>query len=161
MTGHRIPRAALGALLLLAILLPATFAMWRSGPADPHPLETFLKAQGLRDVKPSTWDSEQDVLDVSIPRCPGRAQILGVSSLLEDQDFIERHLSPGNVRTFVYVDKSWTTLNHFKVWIAYARAEARNVVRRRPLSHLDTIIETVAPPHCDGLASIDWRGFWE
>jgi len=156
----RVPRAALGALLLLAIVLPAALAAWQGDRAEAVSLGAFLNSRGLPDVEASAWDNGHQAFDVSVPGCPARVQVLTVSSFLEDRRIVEHHFPPGSVKTFVYLGEHWAMLDHVKIWMTYAGAEARNVVRPRALTNLNWIIEIATPSRCDALDAIDWRGFW-
>jgi hypothetical protein len=160
MMQHHIQRAALGALLLLAILVPATCSVWHPEPAAPDALRAFLTSRGLHITTVSDWGTDQPVFNVSMAGCAGPIRIFAVSSLMEDQNFIESRLPSKSVRTFFYLDKSRTTLDRMEIWTLYAGAQARNIVRSRPLTYLDNMIEVVSPSRCEALKSIDWGKFW-
>ena len=159
MMRHLIPRAALTVMLLLAVLLPAAWAEWRPETPAPDALRALLESQGLRDITGSTWAPGQ-FFDVSIAGCSGRIHVYLVSSLMEDQTFVESRLPSGSVRAFFFLDKSWTTLDRAEIWTMYAGAQARNAVRGRPLNYLDNIIEVASPSRCDALKSIAWCKYW-
>jgi hypothetical protein len=162
MIPHPIQRVVLGALLLMAILLAAMRATWHPVPAAPDALGAFLKHQGLQNVKGSSWAPGQ-YFEASLAGCPGKGiHVFAVSSLMEDQNFVESRLPSKSVRTFFFLNKSWpTTLDRMEIWTMYAEAQARNIVRSHPLNYLDNIIEVVSPSRCDALESIDWPGFWD
>jgi hypothetical protein len=161
MRSSSLSRLAFGAIVLLAVALPAAFTVWRGDRVEMDLLGRYVKGPGLENVKVLPWDTGRPALEASIAGCRGRVQIFALSASMDDERNTERRYAQSGVRTFLYVDGVWPVLDHITVWTTYARAQAANVIREHPIINLDNIVEIVAPPGCDALHAMDLRGFWD
>jgi hypothetical protein len=158
MTKTLVWRVALCCVLAAAILVPASLSLWQSQHSEPF--KAFLQSLGLRDVQKSVWDTGENDYEASLKGCPDRIHILVVSSMLDDQPNIERHLPSRSVKTIFYLGNTWTSVDYVAVWTDFMRTVALNFFRKQPLIAITTMIEVVSPARCDAINSLDWQNYW-
>jgi hypothetical protein len=155
-------RAVLAAILVAAIVLPGVFASRPQTPLSTRKrISNVLHAGNGRILLVTTLDSGSEIFHVSFGGCAATVELFAASTTLEDQPYFERVLSPGGVRSYVYMGDTWTTLDHNELWGAYFKVLVRNVFRREALVNIDRMIETASPTPCKAVAALDWGPVWD